>query len=157
MLSGAKKVVKDYKGILPISALELEKIDGIGPYSAGAISSIAFGQRSPLVDGNVARVFSRPSRSGIKSFATTILTRATGLTALHAPPAAKATTQFLWSLADLLVPADRPGDWNAALMDLGATICTPKKEPNCKICPLSDHCLAFAEVRFRTRPLLALD
>lgn len=61
LLSGAKKVVKEYGGILPISASELEKIDGIGPYSAGAISSIACGQRAPLVDGNVSRVFSRES------------------------------------------------------------------------------------------------
>lgn len=120
-----------------------------GPYSAGSISSIAFAQRSPMVDGNVTRVLSR-------------------LTAFHAPAAAKATTSYIWALADVLVPPqpkkkkassgdidsaglevgglNKPGAWNQALMELGATVCTPKN-PNCAECPLNNECLAYAEVR----------
>lgn len=112
-----------------------------GPYSAGAISSIAFGARSAMVDGNVQRVLSR-------------------LTALHATATAKSTTNFIWALADVLVPSNsskkldvggpnKPGAWNQALMELGATVCTPKA-PQCGECPLKDECLAFAEVGLLT-------
>lgn len=113
-----------------------------GPYSAGAISSIAFGRRAAMVDGNVTRVLSR-------------------LTAFHAPATAKATTNYIWALADLLVPSNKvkgndeehiavggpnkSGAWNQALMELGATVCTPKS-PRCGECPLSEECLAYAEV-----------
>lgn len=126
---------------------ELEKVDGVGPYSAGAISSIAFGQRAALVDGNVTRVFSRSSLLPRQSTDTHL-----GLTALHASAPAKATTNFIWALADRLVPAmpkDRsenlPGTWNQAVMELGATVCTAKN-PNCEECPIAMHCLAYAEV-----------
>ncbi|KAL8277243.1 hypothetical protein RQP46_010312 [Phenoliferia psychrophenolica] len=146
LLAGAKTVMRDFKGIMPQTAVDLEKIDGIGPYSAGAISSIAFSKRAAMVDGNVTRVLSR-------------------LTAHHAPPTAKATTSFIWALADTLVPApdssissggpNKPGSWNQGLMELGATVCTPKN-PNCGECPLSDECLAYAEVRaFKSRKTLA--
>lgn len=147
LLSGAKRVVAEFDGILPIGAKELEKVDGVGPYSAGAISSIAFGQRAALVDGNVTRVFSRSSLLPRQSTDTHL-----GLTALHASAPAKATTNFIWALADRLVPAmpkDRsenlPGTWNQAVMELGATVCTAKN-PNCEECPIAMHCLAYAEV-----------
>jgi len=106
-----------------------------GPYSAGAISSIAFGNSSSLVDGNVTRVLSR-------------------LTAFHSPSTAKATTNYIWALADQLVPEEgdgegkiknRPGSWNQGLMELGATVCTPKN-PKCGECPLSEECLGYQEV-----------
>ncbi|GAA6043599.1 hypothetical protein JCM8097_008279 [Rhodosporidiobolus ruineniae] len=172
LLDGAKTVVDNYDGHLPSTAEELLGVDGIGPYTAGAVSSIAFAQRSPLVDGNVQRVLSR-------------------LTALHAPQAAKQTSNFVWALADALVPAqpspsssssfaadpdpetdptssphfkrrrpsskrddlsdvggpNKPGAWNQALMELGATVCTPKN-PKCGECPLSEECLAYAEARY---------
>lgn len=86
------------------------------------------------------------------------------LVALHAPAAAKSTTSFLWALADVLVPPqpapdepnplddvgglNKPGAWNQALMELGATVCTPKN-PKCDECPLSGECLAYAEVSRR--------
>jgi len=121
-----------------------------GPYSAGAISSIAFGARSAMVDGNVQRVLSR-------------------LTTLHANATAKLTTNFIWALADVLVPSNsskkgklevggpnKPGAWNQALMELGATVCTPKA-PECGECPLSDECLAFAEVSCALLPLEPLE
>ncbi|BGP08753.1 Adenine DNA glycosylase [Rhodotorula toruloides] len=150
LLDGAKTVMEKHDGILPETAEGLLDIDGIGPYSAGSISSIAFAQRSPMVDGNVTRVLSR-------------------LTAFHAPAAAKATTSYIWALADVLVPPqpkkkkassdgddrstldvgglNKPGAWNQALMELGATVCTPKN-PNCAECPLNDECLAYAEARY---------
>ncbi|GAA5844513.1 hypothetical protein JCM9279_006329 [Rhodotorula babjevae] len=154
LLDGACTVMTSHDGVLPSTADGLLSIDGIGPYSAGAISSIAFGQRSATVDGNVIRVLSR-------------------LTALHAPDKAKSTANFIWALADVLVPPqprrrkkkaregeieggerggegggkNKPGAWNQALMELGATVCTPKA-PKCDECPLSDECLAYAEARY---------
>ncbi|GAA5924029.1 hypothetical protein JCM3775_005577 [Rhodotorula graminis] len=158
LLDGARTVMDSHDGVLPSTADGLLSIDGIGPYSAGAISSIAFGQRSATVDGNVIRVLSR-------------------LTALHAPDKAKSTANFIWALADVLVPPqpkrrkkkardsdgeggevggegecgvggkNKPGAWNQALMELGATVCTPKA-PKCDECPLSDECLAYAEARY---------
>ncbi|KAM0786380.1 hypothetical protein ACM66B_001848 [Microbotryomycetes sp. NB124-2] len=148
--AGAQKVMQQHAGRVPETAQELLDIDGIGPYSAGAISSIAFAQRSPMVDGNIQRVLSR-------------------LTALHGPATAKTTTNFIWTLADVLVPSqklgqttlkdvggmNKPGAWNQALMELGATVCTPKN-PSCHECPLSDECLAYAEVRFAKHERKAL-
>ncbi|GAA6051115.1 hypothetical protein JCM3770_004722 [Rhodotorula araucariae] len=150
LLDGARTVMNDHDGVLPSTADGLLTIEGIGPYSAGAISSIAFGRRSAMVDGNVIRVLSR-------------------LSALHAPDKAKTTTTFLWALADVLVPPqpkrrnrgadgqasvlddvgglNKPGAWNQGLMELGATVCTPKN-PNCTECPLGDVCLAYAEARY---------
>ncbi|PLW22330.1 hypothetical protein PCASD_11178 [Puccinia coronata f. sp. avenae] len=126
LLSGAKKVVKMFSGILPEDPSLMEKeVDGIGPYSAGAIASIAYAKPVPMVDGNVHRVLSR-------------------ITALYAPQAAKSTTKFLWATAALLVPQDRPGDFNQALMELGATVCKPR-EASCHSCPLVQWCRAYQE------------
>lgn len=128
LLSGSKKVVEKFNGVLPEDPLIMEKeVDGIGPYSAGAIASIAYAKPVPMVDGNVHRVLSR-------------------LTALHAPQAAKATSNFLWSLAAQLVPEHRPGDFNQALMELGATICKPR-EASCTSCPLTEWCRAYQEAQ----------
>ncbi|MBW0488607.1 hypothetical protein O181_028322 [Austropuccinia psidii MF-1] len=126
LLSGAQKVVNKFDGILPDDPSIMEKeVDGIGPYSAGAIASIAFEKPVPMIDGNVHRVLAR-------------------LTALYSPQAAKATTKFLWSVASNLVPEQRPGDFNQALMELGATICKPR-EARCPSCPLAKWCRAFEE------------
>ncbi|KAM0752742.1 DNA glycosylase [Meredithblackwellia eburnea MCA 4105] len=141
LLKGAQMVVNEFGGVMPETVKRLEEIDGIGAYTAGAISSIAFSKRAPTVDGNITRVLSR-------------------LTALHSPSTAKSTTTFLWSLADVLVPPNsggdeqldhhggpnKPGAWNQALMELGATICTPKN-PKCGECPLREECLGWNEVR----------
>lgn len=129
---------------LRVSERELMSRDGAisrGPYSAGAISSIAFARRSAMVDGNVTRVLSR-------------------LIALHAPATAKVTTDYIWALAGLLVPdngdtvkaglVNKPGSWNQALMELGATVCSPKN-PKCQDCPLEFACLAKAEVGSRAK------
>lgn len=111
------------RGSWPETAAELRKLPGIGPYTAGAIAAIAFNQPEAAVDGNVDRVFAR-------------------LLALKAEWA-EAKKQ-LHRQVERLVPEDRPGDFAEALMDLGATVCTPTR-PNCLICPVSEFCRAKAE------------
>ncbi len=101
----------------------LRKLPGIGPYTAGAVAALAFGQRAAAVDGNVDRVFAR-------------------LMALKGDW--KAEKLRLKTMVEALVPAGRPAEFAEALMDLGATVCTPKS-PNCLICPLRKMCAASAE------------
>jgi A/G-specific adenine glycosylase len=106
----------------PRTEADLLTLPGIGPYTAAAIASIAFGQLASPVDGNIERVVSR-------------------LFAVETPmPAAKAEIRVL---AATLTPARRPGDFAQAMMDLGATICTPKR-PSCLMCPLNRLCKASA-------------
>lgn len=118
----AKIIVRDHAGRLPRSAEGLRRLPGVGRYTAGAIASIAFGRDEPVLDGNVARVLSR-------------------LAALEEPPDRHATQQRLWDLARSLLPPGRAGAFNQALMDLGATVCTPQK-PRCKACPVRTLCRA---------------
>lgn len=109
-------------GRFPETEATLRKLPGIGPYTAAAIASIAFGQRAVVVDGNVERVVAR-------------------LFAVETPlPAAKPE---LHRLTDSITPDARPGDFAQAMMDLGSTICTPRG-PNCLICPIRSHCRAAA-------------
>ena len=111
------------RGSWPETAAELQKLPGIGPYTAGAIAAIAFNRREAAVDGNVDRVFAR-------------------LLTLKGEWAEE--KKRLHKEVERLVPEDRPGDFAEALMDLGATVCTPTR-PNCLICPLSAYCRAKAE------------
>jgi len=104
---------------------DLLKIQGIGAYTAGAVASIAFGRAVPLVDGNVIRVFSR-------------------LCAVKAEAKDAGLIKGCWSLAQRLVDPSRPGDFNQALMELGATVCKPRN-PQCDICPAQKFCRAYAE------------
>ena len=111
------------RGGFPETSAELIKLPGIGPYTAGAIASIAFGEQAAAVDGNVERVMSRLLADG-RDWAEV-----------------KARVR---DVMPTLVPEDRPGEFAEAMMDLGATICTPKS-PNCLICPVSKMCAARAE------------
>jgi len=120
--AGARVVVERHAGELPREHSALLALPGIGAYSAGAIASIAFGERAPLVDGNVIRVLAR--RFGLRG-----------------DPNKLPLKRALWQLAGELVPAKRPGDFNQALMELGATICTPRG-PKCAECPLRAACIA---------------
>jgi A/G-specific adenine glycosylase len=120
---GAKQVVSEYGGVLPRDPVLLRKISGIGPYTAGAIASIAYDVPVPAVDGNVIRV----------------LTRIFGIRTDALEPG---TRRRIEALAISLVPAERPGDYNQAVMDLGATVCVPGT-PDCSRCPLSAFCDAF--------------
>ncbi len=124
LLWGARQVMAEYGGMLPSDPAELRKIRGIGPYTACAIASIAFNVPVPAVDGNVIRVLSR--LRGIRE------------NPLHPP-----VRRRLEELAASLVPAGRPGDYNQAVMDLGAGICVPGT-PDCDACPLRRFCDAFA-------------
>ncbi len=111
------------RGDWPKTAKDLQTLPGIGPYTAGAIAALAFGERAAAVDGNVDRVFAR-------------------LMALKGEW--KAEKQRLKGVVEGLVPANRPAEFAEALMDLGATVCTPKS-PNCLLCPLRDMCAARSE------------
>jgi A/G-specific adenine glycosylase len=116
----AELVAGMHGGFFPESVEGLAKLPGIGTYTAAAIAAIAFGRRAAVVDGNVERVVAR-------------------LEAIETPlPDAKAEIR---AVVETLVPDERPGDFAQAMMDLGATICTPRR-PSCMICPLNDDCRA---------------
>ncbi|MEM7731844.1 MAG: A/G-specific adenine glycosylase [Pseudomonadota bacterium] len=123
LLKCARVVAFEMDGVFPDTRDGLQALPGIGPYTAGAISAIAFGAPEVVVDGNVERVMSRVFN-------------------IHTPlPAAKPE---LTEVARDLTPNDRPGDYAQAVMDLGATICTPKN-PACGICPWQTPCVARSE------------
>ena len=122
LLACARKVVEKYDGQLPANEAALRELPGIGPYTAAAIASMAFGQPTAAIDGNLLRVLSRcfciPWQAGDT-----------------------APMKEVKSLADSLLPPERSGDFNEAMMDLGATICTPRK-PDCQSCPFCSTCRA---------------
>jgi A/G-specific adenine glycosylase len=120
--AAAQTVVNELGSQIPTTAKELMKLKGIGRYTAGAIASIAFDEPAPVLDGNVIRVLSR-------------------LTDLPDDVTTTAAKKKLWQLAEDLVPAQRPGDFNQALMELGQQVCVPAN-PTCLLCPLSHLCLA---------------
>ena len=122
---GAQQVVAEHGGVIPRDVKELLKISGIGEYTAGAIASIAYDQAVPAVDGNVIRVVSR-----VKGIRENV-----GIPSVKRRIAQEAAA---------LVPQSRPGDFNQAMMDLGATICVPGT-PSCERCPVSALCDAFRE------------
>ncbi|NOD65144.1 MULTISPECIES: A/G-specific adenine glycosylase [unclassified Ruegeria] len=120
LLKCARAVAQDHDGRFPDTYEALLKLPGIGPYTAAAISAIAFDQPETVLDGNVERVIAR-------------------FYDIHDPlPGSK---PLLKEKAEALTPPTRPGDYAQAVMDLGATICTPKS-PACGICPLRDPCQA---------------
>ena len=121
-LHAAAKRVTEAGGAFPGDAAGLLRLPGIGPYAANAIASIAYGEAVPALDGNQARVLAR---------------------VLAWEPALRTPFDLLDPARELL-PADRPGDYNQALMDLGTAVCTPK-QPKCGECPVAVHCRALAE------------
>jgi A/G-specific adenine glycosylase len=127
--AAARRVARSYGGRLPSDPAELRRLEGVGPYTAGAIASIAFGRRAAVVDGNVARVLAR-------------------LFAIDDDVKSARGSARLWRLAEELVPAGdvHPGDWNQALMELGATVCVPRA-PRCGDCPVSGQCAGRAQGR----------
>ena len=120
MLHAAACQLLEEERKLPTTSKELLELPGIGPYTAAAIASIAFGEHVAVLDGNVERVISR-------------------LTAFDADPKTSAAKRTLTHLALSLVSESRPGDSNQALMELGATVCRPKA-PKCLLCPVSEIC-----------------
>lgn len=127
----AQQVVE--RGGFPQTVPELLELSGVGPYSAGAIASIAFGQREPVVDGNVIRIFSR------------VCDIADDVTQT-------ATKARIWQIAEAALPEQRAGSYNQALMDLGRLICKPRA-PLCADCPVNQHCLAYQRGTQTERPV----
>lgn len=122
-LKAAAEAVAANGGAFPDTAEALQRLPGIGAYTAAAIAAIAFDRPEPVVDGNIERVITR-------------------LFAMREPlPAAKAAIR---AKQTELTPGDRPGDYAQAMMDLGATICSPRR-PACMMCPVKSDCAAFAE------------
>jgi A/G-specific adenine glycosylase len=127
-LHAAARVIRErHAGRVPDTAAALRELPGVGEYTAGAVASIAYGRRAAAVDGNVRRVLAR------------LLDEPT-------PAAAR-----LREVAAQLVPADRPGDFNQALMELGSRVCTPRA-PRCADCPIRAHCAARAAGTQLDRP-----
>ena len=116
----AQQVVERHGGEVPDEPEEFEALTGVGRYTCGAVQSIAFGHELPVVDGNVIRVLAR-------------------LSFVDEDPSKAAVKNRFWSEAEGLVRGDRPGDLNQAIMELGATVCTPRS-PSLLLCPLSVGC-----------------
>jgi A/G-specific adenine glycosylase len=124
--AAAQAMVERHAGRFPDELEAARALPGVGPYTAGAVLSIAFDRPAALVDGNVVRVFARWLGCDLEY---------------------AAATRWAWARAEELVPRDGgAGEWNQALMELGATVCTPR-EPRCAECPLQDVCVARAEGR----------
>ena len=130
----AKMVASKFNGKLPRDLTELRSLPGIGRYTVGAIASMAFGMDEPTLDGNLRRVFAR--LFDMSEFA-------------DSPEGEK----MLWELAAKNLPKGRAGDYNQALMDLGAIICVPKN-PRCLICPLMKICESRINGTQELRPVL---
>ena len=130
--AAAKVIVADHDGRFPRTAAELRSLPGIGRYTAGAIASIAFDEREPIVEANSRRVIAR-------------------LVGHSGPLGGTAGDEPIWEIARRLVPARRPGRFNQALMDLGAMVCTPER-PLCGTCPLAAKCVANREGLVATIP-----
>ncbi|MEM9346896.1 MAG: A/G-specific adenine glycosylase [Planctomycetota bacterium] len=131
--AAAKMIVEDFAGKIPEKVESLLRLPGVGRYTAGAIASIAHRTRAAVVDGNVERVFAR-------------------LMLVEEPINAPDTKKHLWSIAESLVPRSSPGDYNQALMELGATVCTPKL-PQCFVCPVREHCRGVQEANPELLPV----
>ncbi len=120
----AQTIVEKFGGSIPSGMKDLMSLPGIGAYTAGAISSIAFGKAVPAIDGNVLRIVARITA---------------GREDIDNPETKKQYEPFVIKL----LPSKDVGDFNQALMDLGATICLPNGEPRCKECPVNNCCEAF--------------
>ena len=131
---GAQQVMEEFGGVMPSAVEQLRKIHGVGEYTAGAIASIAFDQPVPAVDGNVIRVVSR-------------------FRGIRENVGAPSVRRQLTAEAAALVPEERPGDFNQALMDLGSAVCVPGT-PSCERCPLQELCDACREGDAEELPLL---
>lgn len=133
LLAGAREVTEKYEAKMPETRAETENIKGIGEYTAGAILSIAYDKKEAAIDGNVLRVFSR-------------------LFCLDGDVMKPAVKKEITKLVEGELPPGRTGDFNQALMDLGARVCIPK-EPRCPECPLTSRCLAYREGRQKELPV----
>ena len=118
--AAAKMVVKEYGGKFPDTSEGLRRLPGIGRYTAAAIASIAYGEATAVVDGNVDRVLGRLTGKRVEG-------------------------EAAWQAAEGLLSQERPGDFNQAMMELGATVCLPRR-PRCLLCPVPEFCIARGEL-----------
>ena len=121
----AQTVAAEHGGVFPATVDGLRALPGIGAYTAGAVASIAFGKKAPVVDGNVARVLAR-------------------LFEINADVRDGVGLKLTWKIAGRMLPNKRCGDFNQAVMELGATVCLPKGAARCSACPLQSECQGFA-------------
>jgi len=131
--AAAQLVVREHRGRVPDDPLAFGALPGVGRYTTGAVLSIAFDRKLPVLDGNVARVLTR-------------------WYALPVAPRDPAGARRLWELATALVPMRGAGDWNQALMELGAVVCTPRS-PRCDVCPVAASCRALTLGRAEAFPI----
>ena len=127
-------VMRENNGVLPDEVRLLRKLPGVGRYTAGAIASIAFGRNEPTLDGNIRRVLARYFD-------------------VNEDARSSAGEHHLWKLAAQHLPVGNAGEYNQALMDLGASLCSPKK-PACEQCPLKDNCQAKLLGNQEQRPVI---
>ncbi|MFM2038919.1 MAG: hypothetical protein RL432_1858 [Bacteroidota bacterium] len=132
-LHHAAKLIVENGPDFPESFSSLIKLPGIGPYTAGAIASIAYNEPVPALDGNAFRIMSRVFN-------------------ISDPISSSKAQKLIQALANEWISKSRPGDFNQALMDLGSSICTPR-QPNCPFCPLNAECDAFTLGNFHERPV----
>jgi A/G-specific adenine glycosylase len=134
--AAARQIVGTHEGLIPDDAAAVRALPGVGPYIAGAVLSFAFDRPEPIVEANSQRVLAR-------------------LLALRDDLKSMAARRRIWEAAGRLVPPRRAGDFNQALMDLGAMVCTPR-QPGCLVCPLATACrarrLGIQDVLPRTTP-----
>ena len=123
--AAAKQVVKEHKSQFPSTAEELRQLSGVGRYTSAAIASIAFDQPVAVVDGNVERVIQRLLGKNLAD-------------------------ETIWQKATNLLSTKRPGDFNQAMMELGATVCTPR-QPSCLLCPVEQFCVARGEIKLEEK------
>lgn len=131
--AAAQQIMIDYDGEMPSEWQEISRLKGIGPYTAGAILSIAFKQPTPAVDGNVMRVFSR-------------------LFCIKEDIAKASTRKIFEEKVKMVISPQFPGDFNQALMDLGSSICTPTS-PTCSECPIQSFCCAYDHQMMEAYPV----
>lgn len=136
MQKAARQIMEEYNGRFPADQKALLHLKGIGPYTAGAVGSIAFSLPIPAVDGNVLRVMSRFTADG-------------------ADISLQATKKSWEVRLTEIMPQDCPGDLNQALMELGATVCLPNGTPKCEICPLRKECEAYRRNQMMQYPVKA--
>ena len=125
--AAARRIVEEHGGRFPRDARAVRELPGVGRYTVGAVRSIAFGEPDPIVDGNVARVLCR-------------------VLGIEGDPRTPPVQAQLWDAAEKLVDPEHPGDFNQALMELGATVCAPAS-PDCSCCPCRGVCVAQATNR----------
>lgn len=132
----ARQIMVDFGGEFPQNYVNLRKLAGVGDYTAGAIASIAFGEPVPAVDGNVLRVVAR-------------------LTDDHRDVTRPKTKESIRGALEKVIPRDMPGDFNQAMMDLGATVCLPNGAPLCAGCPCAGFCAGYRKGAAEILPVKA--